>query len=358
MNYLGMDVHTKKTVWCLLDPQGLVLDKGKTTTSAPELSGLIQRVSAQTPVLVGQEVGTMCHFVHDVVTAAGAKILSFNAYHLRMICSSRKKTDKRDAYWIARVLQTGIMPHPVYIPDGQVRVLRRLLSEREALKSERQRWQARARSYLVGAGYNVPKRCSTVRAMLDKTLQQQDGIDVELEQSLQLCARQQAAATQELKDINRRLQQEARTLPAIRRLRTIPSVGWVVAMSIYACVGDVSRFPNARELASYAGLVPSVSATGDAVHMGHITKTGSPQLRSVLLEAAQTLISRCSKPEAAPLRAAPLRVLSSGPKRYRVAAVAAARIILRTAFYVLRDQTDYNPALLRQQPEVNLRPAA
>ena len=56
-----------------------------------------------------QEVGRLCHFVHDTVTAAGVKILSFNAQHLRMIASSRKKTDHRDAYWIAKALQTPDM---------------------------------------------------------------------------------------------------------------------------------------------------------------------------------------------------------------------------------------------------------
>jgi hypothetical protein len=53
---------------------------------------------------VGEEVGRLCHFVNDTVTAAGVKILSFNAQHLRMIASSRRKTDHRDAYWIAKAL--------------------------------------------------------------------------------------------------------------------------------------------------------------------------------------------------------------------------------------------------------------
>ena len=46
---------------------------------------------------------------------------SILAYHLQVIAASHKKTDKRDAYWIARTLQTGMTPHPVYIPTGQVR---------------------------------------------------------------------------------------------------------------------------------------------------------------------------------------------------------------------------------------------
>jgi len=50
----------------------------------------------------------MSYFVHDVCTAAGVKLLSFDAYHLRMIASSRKKTDTRDSYWLTKVLQAGM----------------------------------------------------------------------------------------------------------------------------------------------------------------------------------------------------------------------------------------------------------
>ena len=64
------------------------------------------------------------------VSAAGVTIQAFNANHLRMIAASRTKTDKHDAYWIARVLQTGMTPHPVYIPSGRVRELRRLRSSK------------------------------------------------------------------------------------------------------------------------------------------------------------------------------------------------------------------------------------
>jgi transposase len=111
MKYLGMDVHGKATVYWVLDAQGQVIERGEIATTAPALTELMHRLLSTDALVCGQEVGTMSHFVHDVVTSAGAKILSFNAQHIRMIATSRKKTDKRDAYWIAKCLQTGMMPH-------------------------------------------------------------------------------------------------------------------------------------------------------------------------------------------------------------------------------------------------------
>src|SRR5262249_1301759 len=145
------------TVYCLLDAAGNVVEKGSVPTTALDLGALVSRLSKDDELLAGQEVGTMTHFVHDTVTEAGVKILSFNAQQLGVIASSRKKTDKRDAYWIAKCLQTGMMPHPVYIPTSEVRRLRSLLAQRTSIGAERKRWLLRARSHLRAAGVIVPK---------------------------------------------------------------------------------------------------------------------------------------------------------------------------------------------------------
>lgn len=219
MRYLGLDVHTAATVWCQLDGGGEVKARGKEPTTAPALTALVRRLSEDEELLVGQEVGKMSTFVHDVVTAA------------------------------------------------QVR---------------------------------------------------------------------QVEAT---------IRREASSIDAIRRLKTIPAVGDWVSVSIYAWVGDVSRFPNARSLAAYAGLVPSVWQSGTSERSGGITKQGSPALRRMLTQAGHVLLWRCRSVEAAPLKAIPMRV-HTARKRRKIAVVAAARHILRIAYYVLRDGTVYDPARL------------
>ena len=110
MRYLGIDVHVSTTVWCLLNETGEVVANGKVPTTQEGLSRLLSELGGPRDLVIGQEVGTMTAFVQDVLVAYGADIKSFNAHHLRMIASSRKKTDRRDAYWIARALQTGMTP--------------------------------------------------------------------------------------------------------------------------------------------------------------------------------------------------------------------------------------------------------
>jgi len=237
-----MDVHGKATVYCVLDAEGQVVERGSIETTAPALTSLVARLLATDELTCGQEVGTMSHFVHDVVTTAGARILSFNAQHLRMIASSRKKTDKRDAFWIAKCLQTGMMPHPVHIPTTEVRRLRSLLAQRISIASERKRWMLRARSHLRAIGTPLAKGAWKITRKLEEILSGPCGLDAYRAEALELCARQEQSLRTELRRIEKTLFAEARRIDAVRRLRTIPSVGPWVALAIFAGVGDIRRF--------------------------------------------------------------------------------------------------------------------
>ena len=130
-----------------------------------------------------------------------------------------------------------------------------------------------------------------------------------------------------------------------------------VAAEIYASVGDATRFRNASQLASYAGLVPSVHQSAASQTMGRITKEGSHSLRRVLVQAGHVLLFRCRSDEAAPLKAIAERIHTARVRR-KIAVVAAARHILRLAYHVLRDGTQYNPKLLRSAPPRLEQPAA
>jgi transposase len=357
VRYLGMDVHAKSTVWCLLDAQGEVVSQGRVETSATALGALVRELSSTEEVVAGQEVGTMTYLVHDTVTAAGASMLSFNAHQLRMIAASRKKTDRRDAYWIAKALQSGMYPHPVYIPTGEVRELRALLHRRRLLPAEHNRWRHRARAYLRAAGCRAARGAAALRTALRGEGQPATASSVPLlADTLALCQRQETVLRLELQRVEAALVGRTQSIEAIGRLRTVPGIGLVAAATLYAWVGDVSRFPNAKALAAYAGLVPSVRQSGGAAHYGAITKQGAQALRATLVQAAHVLLSRCRGAEAVPLQAIGTRIRTSRGRR-KIAIVAVARHLLRVAYYMLRDGTPYDPQRLHGEDQATL-PAA
>jgi transposase len=74
----------------------------------------------------------------------------------------------------------------------------------------------------------------------------------------------------------------------VKVLRTLPGIGEFTALVLLAEIGDITRFPSARKLASWAGLTPTVRGSDLTVRHGHISKQGSAWLRWVLNQAAQT----------------------------------------------------------------------
>jgi transposase len=346
MKYLGLDVHLKSTVWCLLDENGAIAAHGQVETTRQALQQLLSSLKEHGELLCGQEVGTLCYFVSDVFTECGVKLLTFNAYHLRMIASSRKKTDKRDAYWLAKALQTGMTPHPVYLPNGDVRELRGLLSQRQGLSRERVRWRVRARRMVQAAGFKPASGgIGKVTKSLEDALSMPQTLAPYLADGVQRSLRMQKALALELKQMDKLLHQRAQSNDLVQRLMTIPGVGEQVALTLYATIGDISRFKSARELCSYAGLVPSVHQSGNSHTLGHITSEGSPRLRSVLVQAGHSLLWRCKSEQSLPLKALAQRVQTTRQRR-KIAIVAAGRYILRTAYYVMRDGTNYDPSKL------------
>jgi transposase len=271
MKYLGLDVHLKSTVWCLLDEDGVIAGHGQVETTRLGLQQLLSSLKEHGELLCGQEVGSLCYFVSDIFIECGVKLLTFNAYHLRMIASSRKKTDKRDAYWLAKALQTGMTPHPVYLPNGDVRELRGLLSQRQALSRERVRWRVRARRMVQAAGFKPASGgIAKVTKSLEDALSTPQTLAPYLADGVQRSLRMETALALELKQIDKQLHGRAQSNDLVQRLMTIPGVGEQVALTLYATVGDISRFKSARELCSYAGLVPSVHQSAVDVLTGEV----------------------------------------------------------------------------------------
>lgn len=73
----------------------------------------------------------------------------------------------------------------------------------------------------------------------------------------------------------------------VQRLQTIPGVGPIVALTVLAVFSEVERFPSAKHVASYGGLVPTTYQSGERDRHGHITKQGAGELRALLCQAAQ-----------------------------------------------------------------------
>ena len=132
---------------------------------------------------------------------------------------------------------------------------------------------------------------------------------------------------QEIGIASKRVQQLAEEDRDSMLLMTIPGMGYYSALLTKSEIGDVRRFPSAKQLCSYAGLVPSTYASGNACYHGHITKQGSRWLRWILIEAAIHAVKRPG-----PLRRFYFKV--ERKKGGQIAKVATARKLLEWIYHI------------------------
>jgi transposase len=142
--------------------------------------------------------------------------------------------------------------------------------------------------------------------------------------------------------IDGELRQHAKADPRVKVLTTLPGVGQFTALVMLAEIGDISRFPSARKLASWAGLTPTVRGSDLHVRHGHISKQGSAWLRWVLNQAAQTAKR---SPEFAGAYAA-----IAQRRGTKIATIAISRKLLTRAWHLLATQAS--------TPAVSTVPAA
>ena len=117
-------------------------------------------------------------------------------------------------------------------------------------------------------------------------------------------------------------------------LESVPGVGLVTSATVIAEIGDFSRFVDSKAIGRYAGLAPTVYASGNSNRLGHISKTGSPDLRWALQQAAWTAI-RCD----AGFKKTWLRIAKTAGKK--AAAVAIARKLLVLMWTLQRKDEPY-----------------
>ena len=111
----------------------------------------------------------------------------------------------------------------------------------------------------------------------------------------------------QIAEINRRLKEGHADHPYIPLLLSAPGIGWVLAFTIAAEIGEIERFPSPEKLAGYTGLCPRVNQSGDKDRRGPLTKHGPTYLRWALLEATMHALKHPAYARALSAQQAPAR---------------------------------------------------
>jgi transposase len=279
---------------------------------------------------IGMEATGNCQWFVELVTALGHEVWIGDAAKIRASEDRQQKHDRRDAALLLRLLREGRFPR-IWTPSSAEKDLRQLLIHRHKLV----RLRAQAKNGLQHLALNQGMQKK-------RRLWSEAGQKALRELALQPWASRRrqdlfgvlTLLDQQIESLDQAVKQAAEQNQNAPLLMSQPGIGPVTSLAFVLTLGDVSRFPRGKQVASYLGLIPREYSSGGKQRFGPISKQGNSFLRMLLVEAAQVAV-RCD-PQ---LRREYLHRCHDKPKG--VAKVAAARKLAVRLYWMLRTQKRY-----------------
>lgn len=300
--YVGLDVHLNSIV-AVWRRAGEIERRMTVKGTAEGLKGLMKAVN-DGEAWAAYEASSCGWEVHDVLTSWGWKVSVLAPTHIAKSVRGRKrKTDVEDARVILNVLmvhgELGAKLPGVWIPGAQIRQDREVVRRRLALGERLSDTKNGIVSLLRMHGVKRPEEIKTAWTRKHEAwLRGLTGEGSAVPRMVRSALASQLRELEFLERENEQLQQEVEVLAeepryqvAVRKMTEQDGVGTLTAMTFLAELGDVHRFKNRRQVASYLGLVPTSHESGEAQNRkGHITRMGPGRVRKVLNQAAWALV--------------------------------------------------------------------
>jgi len=280
--------------------------------------------------LVGLESCGNSQWFVELVERLDHQVWVGDAAQIRASYVRKQKTDRRDAAHILKLLLEGRFPR-VWRPDAEVRDLRQLLIHRHRLVEIRTRVKNGLQHLALNRGMQKKRTLWSAagqKAFGELRLEGWAGCRREDLQRLR------GMLEEQIGKLDAAVEQAAFADEQARLLMTQPGVGPVTALAFVLTIGDVSRFPRGKQVASYLGLIPSEHSSGGKQRLGAISKQGNSLVRMLLVEAAQTAVRLDEG-----FRKQYQHRCHSKPKG--VAKVAAARRLAVRLYWMLRSKVAY-----------------
>jgi transposase len=273
------------------------------------------------------------------------------------------KTDRLEAKGLAKLLHLESLP-TVWLPPGKIRDVRELHRTRMAPSNLRTALKNRIHATLAKYGLATTEHSDVFvgagRAWLDATLRQ-------LPPETERCVAQELQALDALQDQIAQLEQGIRKrialTPSIQRLKTLPGVGDILSIEIDREIGSIDRFDTSGQLASYAGVVPTVHSSDGTpsrcpcrkTRFGHMRKPCNHYLKWAFIEAANVVVRHRHHPAWKTKYVCQIYDRVSRRKGHAVAVGAVARHLAESAFWILKRQQPYRPPTSRQACQAGAR---
>ena len=360
----GIDVHKKMIVACFRDGRKKELREfGTLTSDLRELTNWLLEEKCE--MIAMESTASYWKPLYNLFELSGLPAMVVNAQHMKSLPG--RKTDMKDAEWISDLLQHGLL-RASFIPNRDQRELREVSRYRKSLIEERSRELNRLQKMLEGGNIKLGSMLTHIngksgRKFLELLL---SGEEISLEAVDKLRNYQLHSSAEELlqsldgflsplqrkllrsildhiDDMTRRIADIDKIIKeymkeyedAIKALEEIPGVGEVGAQTIISEIGvDMSRFPTASHLCSWAGVAPGNNESAGKRRSGRTTK-GNITLKTTLIQCAHGASKRKGTFFYAQYQRIKMR------RGSKIAAMAVAHSILVAVYHMLKNNVPF-----------------
>jgi transposase len=284
MYYIGLDVHKKTISYCVKDASGQIHREGKIGASRPELDAWIRTLPQ--PRVVAMEATIFTGWIYDHLLPHAEQVKVAHPLMLRAIAAAKKKNDRIDAGKIADCLRCDFLPE-CHMASTQIRDRRRTLRYRHLLVRQMVQMKNRISGLLMETGVSHNKQRLHKVGYFRDLLATNEEIDDSLRPLLRV-SRDSIVRLQKTEyALVSSLQRDPFLAKRVQRLKTVPGVGPITALTWALEMGDVSRFRSIRQAISYCGLCSDEKSSAEKIVRTPLSKQRNKHIQRVLIEAAK-----------------------------------------------------------------------
>ena len=322
-SYVGLDVSLAETSVCVLGEKGEVRFEGKARSRPEDLVECIRKHAGDAE-RVGLETGQTAGVLVRALKAAGLPVVCLETRHAHKVLSARaNKTDRNDARGLAELMRVGWY-REAWVRGASAQAVRSLLLGRRLLMQTKRTLENTLRGAVKRFGLIITKTAG--RRFTHRAAAMMDCDPAYAAFAAPILAVLGTVLAQ-IASYEHQLRAVARGDGTVRRLMTVPGIGYLTALAFISTLEDPARFKRSEDVGAYLGLTPRVHQSGEVDRSGRITKTGDGMTRSYLFEAASVVLTRITRPST--LRSWGLRLQErTGLKKAKVAVARKLAVMM------------------------------
>lgn len=324
MNYIGIDLHKKFSYFTVLGETGETISSKKLDNNKGDILSHLNNFVEPSKAVI--EATFAWGWLADLLDSNKIDVVLAHPQKVKAIAASKIKTDKIDSETLANLLRADLIPEAYYCPKED-REIKEILRSRASLVGLKTQVKNKIHSLLHKANVREDEKYTDLFGKKGRKFLNSLNLGEKMNFVLSSYLSVLDSLDGKAKETNETIKEIFDKDEQAKFLCRLPGFGYYTSLILSKEIGDIKRFRTAKNLCSYAGLIPSTYQSGEHTRHGRITQ-GNKYIKWILIEAAPKSIKKDKV-----LFSFYQRILNK--KGHNKAKIATARKMLSQVWYML-----------------------